>query len=77
MEESCDESGNEIEVSENSDSYFSESDIKIIDSVAFDKLLDNSNSLEHLHVDFDARNESVIEFLLPKEKKTVTECEAI
>ena len=52
MEESCEESENETEVSDNSYSYFSESDIKIIDSVALDKLLENQNSLEPLHVNF-------------------------
>lgn len=42
MEESCYESESEIEVSSNSDSYFSnESDTRTVDSVAPNELLDN------------------------------------
>ena len=46
MQESCDDSESEIEISDNSDSYFSEeSDTEIIVSVAHDKLLGDSVSL--------------------------------
>ena len=46
MEENCVESESEIEVSDNSDSYFSnESNAETIGSVASNELLDNSASL--------------------------------
>lgn len=49
-----------------------QSDTKIIDSVALNELLDNSASLEPLHVDFNAENESVTNLCRKKQKKTVT-----
>ena len=46
LEESCGESESKVEVPDKSDSYFSdESDIKTIDSVAPDEILDNLASL--------------------------------
>ena len=60
MEESSGKSEKERQVSNNCGSYcIDQSDTKIIDSVALNELLDNSASLEPLHVDFNAENESV------------------
>lgn len=60
MEENSDKSEKERQVSNNCGSYcIDQSDTKIIDSVALNELLDNSASLEPLHVDFNTENESV------------------
>ena len=60
IEESSGKSEKERQVSNNCGSYcIDQSDTKIIDSVALNELLDNSASLEPLHVDFNAENESV------------------
>ena len=76
LEESCDESESEIEVSGNTDGYFSdESDTRYIDSVSLNKLLDTSTSRywgNTLHIDFDVGNESVTESFQKKQTTTAT-----